>query len=69
MILAVNKLEDDAKVCEHIKQYGHTFPVLSPLPGLPSPGSLQEWLKRWEDLLDNQAIALSSRMNAVGLIE
>jgi peroxiredoxin len=28
MVLAVNELEDDAKVREHIKQYGHTFPVL-----------------------------------------
>jgi peroxiredoxin len=27
-VLAVNELEDDAKVREHIKQYGHTFPVL-----------------------------------------
>ena len=24
----INELEDDAKVREHIKQYGHTFPVL-----------------------------------------
>jgi len=28
VVLAVNELEDDAKVGEHIKQYGHTFPVL-----------------------------------------
>jgi len=28
VVLAVNELEDDAKVAEHIKQYGHTFPVL-----------------------------------------
>jgi peroxiredoxin len=28
IVLAVNELEDDAKVEEHIKQYGHTFPVL-----------------------------------------
>ena len=28
MVLAINELEDDAKVREHIKQYGHTFPVL-----------------------------------------
>ena len=28
MVLAVNELEDDAKVREHIRQYGHTFPVL-----------------------------------------
>src|SRR5690242_21430526 len=28
IVLAVNELEDDAKVREHIKQYGHTFPVL-----------------------------------------
>ncbi|MBI5317133.1 MAG: TlpA family protein disulfide reductase [Nitrospirae bacterium] len=28
VVLAVNELEDDAKVSEHIKQYGHTFPVL-----------------------------------------
>ena len=28
VVLAVNELEDDAKVREHIKQYGHTFPVL-----------------------------------------
>lgn len=27
-VLAVNELEDDARVREHIKQYGHTFPVL-----------------------------------------
>ena len=27
-MLAINELEDDAKVREHIKQYGHTFPVL-----------------------------------------
>ena len=27
-VLAVNELEDDAKVREHIKQYSHTFPVL-----------------------------------------
>jgi len=35
----------------------------------PSPVSLQQRLKRWEDPLDNQPIALSCRMNAVGLIE
>ena len=28
VVLAVNELEDDAKVREHIKLYGHTFPVL-----------------------------------------
>jgi peroxiredoxin len=28
VVLAVNELEDVAKVREHIKQYGHTFPVL-----------------------------------------
>jgi peroxiredoxin len=28
VVLAVNELEDDSKVREHIKQYGHTFPVL-----------------------------------------
>ena len=28
VVIAVNELEDDAKVREHIKQYGHTFPVL-----------------------------------------
>ena len=28
IVLAVNELEDDAKVREHIQQYGHTFPVL-----------------------------------------
>lgn len=28
IVLAVNELEDDAKVREHIKSYGHTFPVL-----------------------------------------
>lgn len=28
VVLAVNELEDDAKVREHVKQYGHTFPVL-----------------------------------------
>lgn len=28
VVLAVNELEDDAKVREHIMQYGHTFPVL-----------------------------------------
>ena len=28
VVLAVNELEDDAKVREHIKQYGHTFSVL-----------------------------------------
>ena len=28
VVLAVNELEDDAKVREHIKQFGHTFPVL-----------------------------------------
>src|SRR5207253_2039562 len=27
-VLAINELEADAKVREHIKQYGHTFPVL-----------------------------------------
>ena len=27
-VIAVNELEDDARVREHIKQYGHTFPVL-----------------------------------------
>ena len=35
----------------------------------PSSISLQQWLKRREDPLDNQAIALSRRMNAIGLIE
>ena len=28
VVLAVNELEDDAKVREHIRQFGHTFPVL-----------------------------------------
>jgi len=28
VILAVNELEEDAKVLEHIKQYGYTYPVL-----------------------------------------
>ncbi len=28
VVLAINELEDEAKVREHIKQYGHTFPVL-----------------------------------------
>ena len=28
VVLAVNELEDEAKVREHIKQYGHTFTVL-----------------------------------------
>jgi peroxiredoxin len=28
VVLAVNELEDDAKVREHIAQYRHTFPVL-----------------------------------------
>jgi peroxiredoxin len=28
VVLAVNELEDDAKVREYIKQYGYTFPVL-----------------------------------------
>lgn len=28
VVLAVNELEDEPKVREHIKQYGHTFPVL-----------------------------------------
>jgi peroxiredoxin len=28
VVLAINELEEEAKVREHIKQYGHTFPVL-----------------------------------------
>ena len=28
VVLAINELEDDAKVRDHIRQYGHTFPVL-----------------------------------------
>ena len=28
VVLAINELEDDAKVQQHITQYGHTFPVL-----------------------------------------
>jgi peroxiredoxin len=28
VVLAINELEDDAKVRAHIKQYGHTFPIL-----------------------------------------
>jgi len=28
VVLAINELEDEAKVREHIKQYHHTFPVL-----------------------------------------
>ena len=28
VVLAVNELEDDARVRDHIRQYGHTFPVL-----------------------------------------
>ncbi len=28
MVLAVNELEDEAKVRDHIRTYGHTFPVL-----------------------------------------
>ena len=39
------------------------------LPKPPLSVSLQQWLKRWEDLLDNYAIAFSGRMNAIGLVE
>ncbi len=28
VVLAVNELEDEAKVRQHIQEYGHTFPVL-----------------------------------------
>jgi len=28
VVLAVNELEEDERVREHVKQYGHTFPVL-----------------------------------------
>lgn len=28
VVLAINELEDDQKVREHVKQYGHTFPIL-----------------------------------------
>ena len=28
VVLAINELEDEGKVREHVKQYGHTFPVL-----------------------------------------
>lgn len=28
VVLAVNELEDDAKVRQHIREYKHTFPVL-----------------------------------------
>lgn len=28
VVLAVNELEDDEKVKEHVQTYGHTFPVL-----------------------------------------
>lgn len=28
VVLAINELEDEAKVREHIRQHGHTFPVL-----------------------------------------
>ena len=28
VVLAINELEDDAKVRKHIKQYGYTYPVL-----------------------------------------
>ncbi len=28
VVLAINELEDESKVREHIKQHGHTFPVL-----------------------------------------
>ena len=28
VVLAINELEDEPKVREHIKKYGHTFPVL-----------------------------------------
>jgi peroxiredoxin len=28
VVLAVNELEDEARVRQHIKEYGHTFPVL-----------------------------------------
>ncbi len=28
IVLAINELEDEAKVRDHIKQHGHTFPVL-----------------------------------------
>lgn len=28
VVLAINELEDEPKVREHIRQYGHTFPVL-----------------------------------------
>jgi len=62
VVLAVNELEDDARVREHIKQYGHTFPVLMDhdnkvanqfgVVGLPvtvfidQEGRVQEYIKR-----------------------
>jgi hypothetical protein len=49
-------------------EQGPSLPCFS-FHGPPSLASLQQWLEHREDLLDNQAIAFSSRMNAVGLIE
>jgi peroxiredoxin len=63
VVLAVNELEDDAKVREHIKQYGYTFSVLMDRDnkvanqfgvfGLPvsvfidEKGIVQEYIKGW----------------------
>jgi hypothetical protein len=54
-------------MCSHIGQ--GPFLACAYVYGLSLPASLQQWLKHREYLLDNQAITLSSRMNAVGLIE
>jgi peroxiredoxin len=70
VVLAINELEDDAKVREHIGQYGHTFPVLMDrdnkvanqfgVYGLPvsvfidERGVVQEYIKG--GLLDEQKI-------------
>jgi peroxiredoxin len=61
VVLAVNELEDEARVRQHIKEYGHTFPVLLDSKnhvanlygvfGLPvsvfidGKGSVQEYIK------------------------
>ena len=84
VVIAVNELEDDARVRAHIKQYGHTFPVLMDRDnkvanqfgvfGLPvsvfvdEKGIVQEYIKG--GLLTEQKIqAIVDRLQAQAMVK
>ncbi|MEW6245539.1 MAG: redoxin domain-containing protein [Nitrospirota bacterium] len=82
VVLAVNELEDEAKVRDHIRTYGHTFPVLLDRDnrvanqfgvfGLPvsvfidGSGVVQEYIKGGL-LTEQKIIEVLSRIRAAGV--